>query len=159
MNIQLIALGTKMPSWVNEAFQVYQKRLLPDISLHLKEIPLQKRSSAKNPSDIYKIMEQESLHLFQAMKSSYYTIALDSRGPQYSSEELAQELNRWKQKTKNMAILIGGPEGYTKETLAKVDATWSLSKLTFPHPLVRILLAEQLYRAQSILKNHPYHRE
>ncbi len=104
-------------------------------------------------------MEQESVPIFHAMKASTYTIALDSRGPQYTSEELAQELNRWKQEEKNMAILIGGPEGYTKETLAKVDARWSLSKLTFPHPLVRVVLAEQLYRAQSILKNHPYHRE
>jgi 23S rRNA (pseudouridine1915-N3)-methyltransferase len=146
MNIQIIAVGAKMPAWVNEAFQEYQKRLLPEIQLQLKEIPVQKT------------MQLEGQQIINAIKPGSYTIALDSRGKQYSSEQLAEQLNLWKHLAKPINILIGGPEGYTTETLAKADAQWSLSALTFPHPIVRIILAEQLYRAQSILKGHPYHR-
>ncbi len=156
MNIQIIAVGTKMPAWVNEAYQEYQKRLQPEIQLQLKEITLQKRG--KNPADIQKMMQLESQQILNAIKSGSYTIALDSRGAQYTSEQCAEQLNHWKHLAKPINILIGGPEGYTAETLAKADAKWSLSALTFPHPIVRIILAEQLYRAQSILKKHPYHR-
>ena len=146
MNIQIIAVGSKMPSWVNEAYQEYQKRLLPEIQLLLKEIPVQKTTQLENQ------------HIINAIKPGCYTIALDSRGAQYTSEQCAEQLNHWKHLAKPINILIGGPEGYTPETLAKADAKWSLSALTFPHPIVRIILAEQLYRAQSILKGHPYHR-
>lgn len=146
MNIQIIAVGTKMPTWVNEAYQEYQKRLLPEIHLQLKEIAVQRST------------ELECQHMINAIKPGSYTIALDSRGKQFTSEQCAEQLNHWKHLAKPINILIGGPEGYTLETLAKADATWSLSALTFPHPIVRIILAEQLYRAQSILKGHPYHR-
>lgn len=135
-----------MPSWVNEAYLEYQKRLLPEIQLKLKEIPVQKTNQLENQQ------------IINAIKPGSYTIALDSRGTQYTSEQCAEQLNHWKHLAKPINILIGGPEGYTPETLAKADAKWSLSALTFPHPIVRIILAEQLYRAQSILKNHPYHR-
>ena len=146
MNIQIIAVGTKMPAWVTKAYQEYQKRLLPEIQLLLKEIPVQKTTQLENQ------------HIINAIKPGSYTIALDSRGAQYTSEQCAEQLNHWKHLAKPINILIGGPEGYTPETLAKADAKWSLSALTFPHPIVRIILAEQLYRAQSILKGHPYHR-
>jgi len=146
MNIQIIAVGTKMPTWVTAAYQEYQKRLLPEIQLQLKEIPVQKTNQLENQ------------HILNAIKPGSYTIALDSRGSQYTSEKLAEQLESWKLLAKPINILIGGPEGYTSETLAKADAKWSLSALTFPHPIVRIILAEQLYRAQSILKGHPYHR-
>ena len=158
MNIQIIAVGTKMPTWVNEAYQEYQKRLQPDIQLQLKEIPLQNRARCKNSADIQKMMQLESQQILTAIKPGSYTIALDSRSAQYTSEQCAEQLNHWKHLGKPINILIGGPEGYTPETLAKADAKWSLSALTFPHPIVRIILAEQLYRAQSILKKHPYHR-
>lgn len=158
MNIQIIAIGTKMPSWVTEAYQEYQKRLLPDIQLQLKEIPLQNRARCKNSADIQKCMHIESQQILTNIKPNNFTIALDSRGAQYTSEQLAEQLNTWKQLAKPINILIGGPEGYTLETLEKANAKWSLSTLTFPHPIVRIILAEQLYRAQSILKGHPYHR-
>lgn len=146
MNIQIIAVGSKMPTWVTDAYQEYQKRLLPEIQLQLKEIPVQKTNQLENQQ------------IINAIKPGSYTIALDSRGKQYSSEQLAEQLNHWKLLAKPINILIGGPEGYTSETLTKADTTWSLSALTFPHPIVRIILAEQLYRAQSILKGHPYHR-
>lgn len=146
MNIQIIAVGSKMPAWVNEAYQEYQKRLLPEIQLVLKEIPVQKTNQLENQQ------------IINTIKLGSYTIALDSRGKQYTSEQLAEQLNHWKLLAKPINILIGGPEGYTTETLAKADTQWSLSALTFPHPIVRIILAEQLYRAQSILKGHPYHR-
>jgi len=157
MNIQLIAVGNKMPAWVNDAFQEYQKRLLPDIHLDLREIPLQKRG--KNTHDTQKIMKIESQNIINMIKPYSYTIALDSRGKHYSSEQFSKKFNEWKQMGKTINILIGGPEGYTEETLAKSNMQLSLSDLTFAHPIVRIILAEQLYRAHSILKNHPYHRE
>ncbi|MCD8525526.1 MAG: 23S rRNA (pseudouridine(1915)-N(3))-methyltransferase RlmH [Gammaproteobacteria bacterium] len=106
-----------------------------------------------------KIMRTESQTMINMIKPHSYTIALDSRGKHYSSEALSKKLNEWQEMGKTINILIGGPEGYTEETLKKSDMQWSLSYLTFAHPIVRIILAEQLYRAHSILKNHPYHRE
>ncbi len=146
MNIHIIAVGNKMPSWVNEGFQEYQKRLLPEIHLQLKEISVQKSISL------------EGQLILSAIKPQTYTIALDSRGKHYSSEQLAEQLNQWKLLAKPINILIGGPEGYSTEVITKADTKWSLSALTFPHPVVRIILAEQIYRAQCILKNHPYHK-
>lgn len=146
MNIQIIAIGNKMPTWVNEAFDEYRKRLQPEIQLQLKEIPVQKNKT------------QEGALILAALKPQSFVIALDSRGPQHTSEQCAEQLNQWKLLGKNIHILIGGPEGYSAEALEKADTTWSLSALTFPHPIVRIILAEQLYRAQCILKKHPYHK-
>lgn len=146
MNIQIIAIGNKMPAWVNHAFDEYRKRLQPEIQLQLKEIPVQKN------------MTLEGQLILSALKPQSYTIALDSRGHQYTSEQCAEQLNHWKLLSKNIHILIGGPDGYSMDVLKKADATWSLSTLTFPHPIVRIILAEQLYRSQCILKKHPYHK-
>lgn len=146
MNIQIIAVGNKMPLWVSDAFEEYRKRLQPEIRLHLREIPVRKNTML------------EGQLILSALKPQSYTVALDSCGQQYTSEQCAEQLNYWKLLAKNIQILIGGPEGYSAEILEKADATWSLSALTFPHPLVRIILAEQLYRAQCILKKHPYHK-
>ena len=155
MKVSIITLGNKMPDWVQSGFTEYQKRLKPTIDLQLKELPLIKRS---NNSERQKILQQEHAQIISQLKPNSHNVALDSRGKQYSSETLAEQLAFWQQLGKPINILIGGPEGYHPETLSHTHEQWSLSKLTFPHPLVRIILAEQLYRAQCILKGHPYHK-
>jgi 23S rRNA (pseudouridine1915-N3)-methyltransferase len=152
MYIRILAIGNKMPDWVNEGFNEYAKRTP---FLELVEIPAEKRT--KN-SDIQKIIQKESEKLFSAIKSSHRVIALDVKGRSLSTEQLATELKNWQHDGRNIDLLIGGPDGLSADILKKVEIRWSLSALTLPHPLVRILLAEQLYRAMSILQNHPYHR-
>jgi 23S rRNA (pseudouridine1915-N3)-methyltransferase len=155
VQIKLIAVGTKMPDWVTTGFNEYQKRLLPDIQLHLQEIGALKRHK-NTPTQL--AIDTESTALMNTIKPDSYTIALDSRGKQWSSEALALQLQTWKEKSQIINILIGGPDGMNPACLKQARQTWSLSTLTLPHPLVRIIVAEQLYRAASILKNHPYHR-
>lgn len=144
MKIHLVSLANKMPSWVQEGFSDYQKRLKPPIDLCIKDIALTKR-------DPY-----SDIKLF--IGPAYHTVALDSRGANHSSEQLAKQLAYWQQLGKPIALLIGGPDGHLPNTLEHCQEHWSLSRLTFPHPLVRIIVIEQLYRAQSILQGHPYHK-
>lgn len=155
MKIKLIAIGSKMPSWVNEGFEEYQKRLAPQHQLTLKEIPLQKRSKGADNS---KQIAKETELMCAAIPKNSLVIALDRAGKDWSSEQLADQLNQWQQTHSEACILIGGPEGFSEKIFEVVDTKWSLSKLTLPHPIVRIVLSEQLYRANSILNKHPYHR-
>lgn len=153
--IRLLAIGTKMPEWVEEGYQEYAKRFLSSCQLELVEIPAEKRT--KN-SDIKRIMQREGEKLLAAIKPNHYVVVLDVKGKSFSTEKLAEQLQQWQRHGQNIDILIGGPDGLSAEVLQKADWTWSLSPLTLPHPLVRIVVAEQLYRALSILQNHPYHR-
>lgn len=155
MQIQLIAIGNRMPNWVTTAFTDYQRRLPKDYQLTLTEISAKKR---KATADITKISQIESELLLNAVNKNNLTIALDRQGQSISTTNLATKLKTWHDDAQNISILIGGPEGITTEALAQSHQTWSLSKLTLPHPLVRIILAEQIYRAFSILSQHPYHR-
>ncbi len=155
LKITLIAVGDKMPSWVTTGANEYAKRFNDGIHLKLIEIPLSKRSKS---SDLVRIMEKEALLIKNAIPSGARIIALDVQGKTYSSEELALRITHLQQISSHLCILIGGPEGFAKETLALCDERWSLSKLTLPHPLVRIILLETLYRAWSIINNHPYHK-
>jgi 23S rRNA (pseudouridine1915-N3)-methyltransferase len=155
MIIRILAIGNKMPSWVNEGFQDYVKRFTSGCSLELYEIPAEKRS--KNV-DIPRIVERESEKLLAAVKPTHHVIALDVKGLAWTTQQLAEELKTWQTDGRHVDLLIGGPDGLSKTCLQKVHGKWSLSSLTLPHPLVRIILAEQLYRAVSILQNHPYHR-
>ncbi len=157
MKIEIISIGTKLPNWTNEGTQEYLKRFLamPDFSIVLKEIPAQKRG--KN-SSIDKIVTAESQALIQAVPKNYVPIALDVGGQRLSSEKLAEKLGRFHDHGDNIAILIGGPEGFNQSVRQFVRERWSLSDLTLPHPIARIVLAETLYRSVSILHNHPYHR-
>src|SRR5579872_7159523 len=148
MMIRILAIGNKMPSWVNEGFQDYAKRFSSGCSLELYEIPAEKRS--KN-ADIPHIIERESEKLIAAVKPDHHIIALDVKGLSWNTEQLAQELKSWQVDGRHVDLLIGGPDGLSKTCLQKVHQRWSLSPLTLPHPLVRIILAEQLYRAVSIL--------
>ena len=155
MRVRLIAVGTKMPDWVEQGFAEYRKRLTQDLTLDLVEIPAGKRG--KN-ADIDRITDKEGEQMLAAVQPGDYVITLDVQGKRLSTEKLAQQLEKLLQQGNHVALLIGGPEGLAPQWRGAGRESWSLSDLTLPHPLVRVLIAEQLYRAWSILKGHPYHR-
>lgn len=155
MRIKLIAVGTKMPSWVNEGFKEYQKRLNQDIVLELHEIPAGKRG--KN-ADVQRVTDKEGEQMLAAVGNNDRVIALDVLGKRQTTEKMAGRLQELLPQGRHISIFIGGPEGLSKECLQRADEKWSLSDLTLPHPFVRVMLAEQLYRCWSVIKGHPYHR-
>lgn len=155
MRIQIIAVGDKMPAWVEQGYQEYIRRIGPGITIELHEVAAEKRSKGSHTA---RILEKEAQKMRQAIAANRYVIALDKSGQSWSTEQLARHLSDWQLDGTNLSLLIGGPEGMTPELVAAADKRWSLSALTFPHPVVRIVLAEQLYRAWSILNNHPYHK-
>ena len=155
MNIYLLAVGNKMPDWVNKAYHEYGKRLNADCQLKLIEIAPGKRG--KN-ADLVRIKRQEGEKLLAAIPKGSLVIALEVKGRAWSTEQLATQLDGWLHSGRDIALLIGGPEGLSEACVARADVKWSLSPLTLPHPMVRVILSEQIYRAYSILKNHPYHR-
>ena len=155
MKIRLLAVGTKMPDWINTGFDDYAKRLTDDVRLEVVEIPAGKRG--KN-ADIVRLTEKEGEAQLAAIGSNDRVVALEVGGQALSTEELSKMLGHWLQEGRNISLLIGGPEGLSPAASARADQQWSLSRLTLPHPLVRVLLAEQLYRAWTLLKGHPYHR-
>lgn len=155
LKITVVAMGDKMPGWVLEGTQEYARRFVDGLQLKLIEIPLIKRGKAADQS---RILEKEANLLAAALPAGSYKIALDIQGKSLSSESMAHEMRQLQQKSSHWCFIIGGPEGLSPAILALCDSKWSLSSLTFPHPLVRILLLESLYRAWSIIHNHPYHR-
>ncbi|TCJ98321.1 23S rRNA (pseudouridine-1915-N(3)-) methyltransferase [Volucribacter psittacicida] len=156
MKIQLIAVGTKMPAWVKTGFEEYQRRFPKDIPLELIEIPAGKRG--KN-ADIKRILEQEGDKMLAICGKNSHIVTLDIPGKPWTTEQLAKQFEAWRHDGRDIALLIGGPEGLSLACKAAAESSWSLSPLTLPHPLVRIVVAESLYRAWSLLTNHPYHRE
>lgn len=156
MKLQLIAVGNKMPKWVEEGYLEYSRRFPKDMPLELIEIAAGKRG--KN-ADIARILQKEGESMLQAIAKGNRIVTLDIPGKRWDTSELAQQLINWQQDGRDVSILIGGPEGLSPACKAAADQSWSLSPLTFPHPLVRVMMAESLYRAWSITVNHPYHRE
>ncbi len=156
MRIHLIAVGERMPAWVNAAYAEDANRLPAECSLNLKEIPAVKRG--KN-ADLARIAETEGARMLEAIPKDCLVVALDEKGRSFSTAELSRRLDDWMHSGRDLALLVGGPEGLTDACRARADLVWSLSPLTFPHPLVRVILAEQVYRAWSLLRGHPYHRE
>lgn len=150
----MLSIGQKMPDWVTAGVREYTGRL-PANLLQLVELPLATRTKASDPR---RAQAEESQRLLKAIPSGAWVVALDPRGRSLATEAVAERLDGWMQEGRDVVFLIGGPEGLTQECLARSDERWSLSALTFPHMLVRIILAEQLYRAWTILRNHPYHR-
>lgn len=144
-----------MPPWVQTGYQEYAKRMPKECALILKEIVPGLRQ--KN-SDVSRIVNEEGDRMNAAIPHGAHLVALDLSGQPWSTPELSRALSRWLESGKNIALLVGGPEGLADAVKQKAQESWSLSALTFPHPLVRIIVAEQLYRAWSILQNHPYHR-
>ena len=156
MKLQLVAVGTKMPAWVETGFQEYVRRFPKDMPFELLEIPAGKRG--KN-ADIKRILEKEGEQTLAAIPKGNRIVTLDIPGKPWTTEQLAEQLERWKQDGRDVSFLSGGPEGRAPSCKAAADQSWSLSPLTLPHPLVRVVVAESLYRAWSITANHPYHRE
>lgn len=155
MKVRIIAVGTKMPTWVEQGYAEYAKRMPRDCVVELVELPLAQRG--KN-TDIARAMEKEGEEMLAAIGKGEQVIALDVKGKSWSTEQLAEQMANWRMSGSNYCLLIGGPDGLAPQCLAKAQIHWSLSALTLPHPLVRILVIEQLYRACSILQNHPYHK-
>lgn len=156
MQTRLIAVGTRPPAWVREAYADYTRRLGPRLKLTLVEIEPGPRRAGQSP---HKAIEAEARKLVTALRQDEYVVALDEHGRQMSTRELAEWLGTRMQEGRDLAFLIGGPDGFAPEVLARSDFSLSLSRLTLPHAMVRVLLAEQLYRALSILAHHPYHRD
>ncbi|CAK9885750.1 MAG: Ribosomal RNA large subunit methyltransferase H [Candidatus Erwinia impunctatus] len=156
MKLQLVAVGTKMPEWVKTGFMTYLRRFPKDMPLELTEIPAGKRG--KN-ADIKRILEKEGELMLAAVEKGNRIVTLDIPGQPWETPQLATQLERWKLDGRDVSFLIGGPEGLSPACKAAASQCWSLSALTLPHPLVRVLVAESLYRAWSITTNHPYHRE
>ncbi|MEI8207780.1 MAG: 23S rRNA (pseudouridine(1915)-N(3))-methyltransferase RlmH [Methylococcales bacterium] len=155
MQINLITVGNRMPGWVQQGYDEYAKRLPRECELVLKEVAPGKRS--KN-SDVARIVKDEGDRMLAAIPQGAYIVTLDIPGKPWTTPELAQAMQRWMESGQHVALLVGGPEGLADSAKQLARESWSLSKLTFPHPLVRIVVAEQLYRAWSIIHNHPYHR-
>jgi 23S rRNA (pseudouridine1915-N3)-methyltransferase len=151
----LVAVGERAPDWVATGFSEYQKRLSHWLPLALHEVAPGVRGKGR---DAARAMADEGTRVLAAVPRGTQVVALDGRGTLHTSEQLAQRLERWRQGGRDLALLIGGPEGHAPEVLAAADERWSLGPLTLPHMLVRLLVAEQLYRACSLLANHPYHR-
>ncbi|MCY4044583.1 MAG: 23S rRNA (pseudouridine(1915)-N(3))-methyltransferase RlmH [Cellvibrionales bacterium] len=155
MQVRLIAIGQKMPAWVEEAYRDYSKRIKGDMRVELVALPMAKRS--KNTSE-EKMKAQEGKTLLNEIKPKDFVVALDVKGKAISTEALATQLTDWQQQGRSVAFFIGGPDGLSQEVINAADVKLSLSALTLPHPLVRVLVIEQLYRAWSINHGHPYHR-
>ncbi|MBQ0714804.1 23S rRNA (pseudouridine(1915)-N(3))-methyltransferase RlmH [Paraperlucidibaca wandonensis] len=155
MKIRLIAVGTRMPDWVSTGYHEFSKRLNDDVRLELVEIAAGKRGKSV---DIARLTEKEGEAQLAAVANNDRVIALEVHGKPWSTEDLSQKLRQWLAEGRNISLLVGGPEGLSADASARADEQWSLSPLTLPHPLVRVLLAEQIYRAWTLLKGHPYHR-
>ncbi|MFC3194133.1 23S rRNA (pseudouridine(1915)-N(3))-methyltransferase RlmH [Marinicella sediminis] len=156
MKISLISLGHKMPGWVDSAFQMYNDRLPGHLKLHLVELTPVSRHKGLSVSQI---KSQEASILEKHTLSGTINVALDERGKAISTPQVATILGDWQMEGRDVNIIIGGADGLDQRIIQQASHCWSLSRLVFPHQLVRVIVAEQLYRAWSLLNNHPYHRE
>ncbi len=154
MRAHLLSVGERMPDWLAQGFAEYQKRLAPWLPLQLREIRLA-RGRTLSPAQA-RAAEAEAL--LAALPREAWIIALDARGTPWSSEQLAERMAAWRMGGRDVYLLIGGAEGLADTVLQRAHARWSLGPLTLPHMLVRVIVAEQLYRAASLLAGHPYHR-
>jgi len=127
----------------------------PECRIHLIEVPPNKRT---RNSDISRVIEEEGERLLAAVPARAQLIAMDITGKQWSTEQLSDNMARWMGEGRDIALLVGGPDGLSEKCKTRAELRWSLSSLTLPHPLVRIVIAEQIYRAWTLLKGHPYHR-
>jgi 23S rRNA (pseudouridine1915-N3)-methyltransferase len=154
MRLTLLAAGTKLPNWINDGFKEYAERLSGEYRLELREIPVAQRSGA----DIKQALNKERDKMISAIPSNAYVVALQVQGKMLASEELADFLQVRAQDGRDVVFCIGGPDGIPPEVDARANFRWSLSTLTLPHALARVVVAEALYRAVMIIRRHPYHR-
>ncbi len=164
MRIRLISIGQRMPEWVDAGFDDYARRLPPECALELRAVPGglagkgRGRTGQVADGELPRLRRDEGERLLAAVPPRARVVALDVRGHAWNSEQLANALAGWLADGRDLALLVGGPNGLSEDCLAQAEQRWSLSPLTLPHPLVRVVVAEQLYRAWSQLQGHPYHR-
>ena len=156
MQFDLMAIGKRTPVWVDSAFNEYSKRLPKNINFNLIEITPAKRSKNISSEKLRKIEEEK---INESIANNSFVIALDEKGKSKNSRELSIELQKWIDNQQHVSILIGGADGLSSSIKNKANEIWSLSEMTLPHSLVRIIIIEQIYRAWSIISRHPYHRE
>jgi 23S rRNA (pseudouridine1915-N3)-methyltransferase len=156
MQLTVAAVGKRMPAWVQQAWDEYARRFPRGLSLSLREVPLARRG--KN-TVVEALRTAEGEALLSSVPAGFHLVALDERGKQWSTHDLAGQLENWMRDAHGVGFLVGGPDGLAEDCRARADDVWSLSRLTLPHPMVRVILAEQLYRAWTVTQNHPYHRE
>jgi 23S rRNA (pseudouridine1915-N3)-methyltransferase len=152
---RLVAVGERAPSWVAVGFEDYRKRLSHWLPLDLVEIEPGMRGKGRDPA---RAIAEEGARVLAALPRQMHVVVLDGLGKAWTSEQLAQRLEHWRGLGRDLAFVIGGPDGQAPEVAGRADEAWSLGPLTLPHMLVRLLVVEQLYRAASLLANHPYHR-
>ena len=158
MKLRLLAVGQKMPDWVQSGYDDYAKRLQPLLLVQLVPLAMAKRGKNDSASDIHKYCQQEGQTILTARQPRERLIALEVGGRNLSTEKLADTLKLWMQDGQDVALAIGGPDGLSNEVRQQAEWHWSLSPLTLPHPIVRIIVIEQIYRAMSLINGHPYHR-
>jgi 23S rRNA (pseudouridine1915-N3)-methyltransferase len=156
MLIRVIAVGTRMPAWVQQGMNEYAGRLPPELRLEWREVRAEARGAGATP-EVW--MAREAQRIRDALPAGATTVALDERGADVTTRGLADRLRRWQDEARPVALLIGGPDGLDASLKAGAAERLRLSSLTLPHPLVRVVLAEQLYRAWSLNAGHPYHRD
>ena len=155
LTIHLVVVGEKMPDWVEQGFHEYQKRVRGRLALNLIEVAAIR--CGKN-ADLERIARDEDRKLLDAIPTDCLTIALDRTGKSVSTLQIVSHMESWLQQGDQVAMLVGGPEGLSADLIKQANMVWSLSELTFAHPVVRVVLAEQIYRCFSVLENSPYHR-
>lgn len=155
MKCRLIAAGTRLPDWVNAGFQEYQKRLRTPLILELQEISVATRSAGDSPQ---RAVQREGADMLASLGKDDFVVALEIGGKSMNTEQLSAWLAERLRDARPLALMIGGPDGLAPAVLERADQRWSLSALTLPHGLVRVVVAEQIYRAMSLLAGHPYHR-
>lgn len=158
MKLRILSVGHKMPAWVQTGVDEYAKRIQPMMSTEIVEIPPAKRTKNPSPAEIEKYKIQEGQAILSARLPKEKLWVLEVKGKMISTEHLADRLQTAMTDGTDIALVIGGADGVSADVLTQADFKWSLSDLTLPHPLVRVVLIEQLYRAMNIINNHPYHR-
>ncbi len=155
MRIKLIAIGKKMPDWVQTGIIHYQKQLPKTLNFELITFEAQKRKG----KNIEQIKQLEGALLTKSAQGSNLIIALDEKGRQHTTQSIKKAMENWQQNGDNVALLVGGSDGLDELCKQQADELWGLSNLTLPHSMARLLAVEQIYRAHSLLSNHPYHRK
>ena len=156
MKVSLISVGTRMPQWVQLGVAEYQKRIANELGFKVIEVPMMRRGKSQS---VAQCVEKEGLALLQRVQPADFVVSLDVTGTVIDTATLARRIEALRLESLNLSLLVGGPDGLSEQCQRRANESWSLSALTLPHPLVRVLVAEQFYRANSILKGHPYHRQ